>query len=130
ALTTVGVIALSAPFELLEGLSITDLVAAGAAVTSLVMLHASIAYVVGCAVGGRARALSVAAAIAVGGYVVFGLVSSGVIRGARFVTPWHWYLSRNVVAEGAGPEALLLPIGLSIALAALGVWRFTIRDLR
>lgn len=130
AIMSILLLAFSAPFELLEGVSIPKLFAACAAATSLAVLHASIAFAVGAAVGGRARALSAAAAIAVAGYVLFGIVSSNVIHGARFVTPWWWYLSRNIVAEGFPIESVLVPMGLSAVFAFLGVWRFALRDLR
>jgi ABC-2 type transport system permease protein len=130
ALTTAGTVVLSLPFGLLEGISALDLTAAGAAATLFALLHASIAFFVGCAVGGRARSIAVAATVAVGGYVVFGLVSSGIIRAARFVIPWHWYMGRNIVARGPGPDALLLPLALSLLLAAAGIRLFGGRDLR
>jgi ABC-2 type transport system permease protein len=129
AAMTVTLLALGAPFDVLEGLSITNLLAACVACLCLAVLHASIAFAVGAAFGGRAPAISAASAVAVGGYVVHGLVSSGVMRGARFFTPWYWYLNRNIVAEGPGLEAWLLPIGLSTVFAAIGVWRFRLRDL-
>ncbi|HYZ90767.1 MAG TPA: ABC transporter permease subunit [Actinomycetota bacterium] len=130
AIATIGLIAVAAPFQLLEGVSVAKLVAACLAATSLALLHASIAYFVGAAFGGRVRAISVAATVAVAGYVLFGLVSSGVMRGARFASPWYWYLDRNIVAKGPGAEAIFLPLGLAVAFAAAGVWRFVPRDLR
>lgn len=126
----VSVLALSAPFQLLEGLSIPKLLAACAAALCLAILHGSLAFAVGAALGARGLAMAIASAVAVGGYVLFGLISAGVIEGARLFVPWHWYLSRNIIAEGPGLESLLVPLGLSAALAALGVWRFGPRDLR
>jgi hypothetical protein len=61
---------------------------------------------------------------------VFGLVSGGVIRGARFFSPWYWYLSRNIIAGGLPPEAILVPLGLALVLPAIGLWAFLRRDLR
>lgn len=125
-----ALVALSPPFGLLDGLSVGGLIAACFASMCLALLHASIAFAVGCVWGGRARALAAASAVAVGGYIAHGLVSSGVIRGVRFLTPWYWYLNRNTLAQGLGPEAVLLPLGLSVLLVAIGVWRFGLRDLR
>lgn len=123
-------LALSAPFELLEGLSVVKMAAACLAATSLATLHASIAFAVGCAVGGRVRAIGVAATIAVAGYVIFGLVSAGLIHWSRIVSPWWWYLSRNILDRGLPFESVVVPLGLSGILAAAGVWAFTRRDLR
>ena len=130
AATTAALIALAAPFELLDGASAGRLAAACAAATIMALLHAFIAFFVGAAFGGRGRAIAVTSAVAVGGYLIFGLVSGGVIRATRFVSPWYWYLNHNIVAQWPGLEALLLPLGLSALLAAVGVWRFQARDLR
>lgn len=128
--TSAAVVGLSAPFGLLEGISIIRLLAACLAATCLALLHASIAFAAGAALGGRGRAIAIASAVAGAGYISFGLISSGVIRGSRFFSPWYWYLNRNIVAQGAGPEAILLPLGLALALAAAGIWMFRLRDLR
>lgn len=125
-----SIVALSAPFQLLEGVSIANLLAACAAALCLALLHGSLAFALGCSLGGRGLAIAVASAVAVGGYVLFGLISAGVIESARFFVPWHWYLSRNIIAQGPGIESFLAPLGLSAALVALGVWRFGPRDLR
>lgn len=128
--TSVSLVVLGLPFGVLEGVAIGNLLAACFACMGLALLHGSLAFAVGAALGGRPRAISAASAVAVGGYLAYGLVSSGVIRGTRFVSPWYWYLNRNILAQGPGLESLLLPFGLSIAIAAVGVWRFGPRDLR
>lgn len=128
--TTVSLIVLGAPFGLLDGPTVGNLAAACFAAMCLALLHATVAFAVGAALGGRTRAMSAASALAVGGYLAYGLVSSGVVRGLRFITSWYWYLNRNIVAQGPGLESWLLPLGLSVALAALGIWRFRLRDLR
>lgn len=126
----VATLALSAPFELLEGTSVVGMAAACLAATSLATLHASIAFAAGCAVGGRGRAIGAAATIAVLGYVIFGLVSAGVIQWSRIASPWWWYLSRNILQRGISVESVVVPLGLSAILAAVGVWAFSRRDLR
>jgi ABC-2 type transport system permease protein len=128
--TVVTLFALAAPFDLLKGISIVNLFTACAAATCLALVHASIAFTVGAAFGGRGRAIAVASAVAVAGYLLFGLVSSDVIRLARFADPWYWYLNHNIVAAGIGLEAWLLPLCLSVLFTAAGVWRFALRDLR
>lgn len=127
---TASTVALSAPFQLLEGMSIPYLLAACLAATCLAVFHASLGFALGCVFGGRSRALAIASSVAVGGYVLFGLVSSGVIEGARFVSPWYWYLNRNIIAFGPGGESIFVPLALSLGMGAIGVWRFGPRDLR
>jgi beta-exotoxin I transport system permease protein len=106
-----------------------NLIGACAAVTCFAMLHATIAFAVGAIMGGRGTAIAIGATVATGGFIVFGLVSGGVLRPLRFLTPWWWYLSRNILAQGVPPEAILLPLVLSAILAAAGVLRFEQRDL-
>lgn len=130
AATTVAMVALSAPFGLLDGVSILGLVGACVAMTCLALLHGTIAFAAGAAMGARARAIAIAGAVAVGGFFLFGLISANVATGTRFVTPWWWFASRNIVAAGLPPEAVLLPLGLSAVLATVGIWRFGGRDLR
>jgi ABC-2 type transport system permease protein len=126
---TLGLLALAPPFGLLDGVSIPKLIAACFAATCLALLHATIAFAVGGAWGGRARATSVAAGVAVLGYVIFGLVNANVARPLRFLSPFYWYLSRNVIVRGLPLEAVLIPLGLSLVLAAGAIWGFRHRDL-
>ncbi len=128
---TAALVALSSPFDLLtDGVSAVDVIGAGLAATCFGIFHLSLAFVVGAVGGGRSRAFALSAAVGVGGFILFGIVSGGAIEPARFVTPWWWYLSRNLLAQGLPPESIYLPIGLSAALATIGVWRFRLRDLR
>jgi ABC-2 type transport system permease protein len=128
--TFVALLALSAPFGLLQGISLVRLGAATLAVTSLAMLHASIAFVAGSLRPGRSRATATAAAVAVAGYIVFGLVNSHVIAWSRFVDPWWWYLSRNILVGGLPPEAVVVPLALTVLFAAASVRAFSRRDVR
>src|SRR5439155_4527036 len=106
------------------------LAAATAAATSLAMIHASIAFAAGAVSPGRTRATAIAATVAAAGYIVYGLVNSGVISWARFADPWWWYLSRNIIVGGLPAEAVAVPLGLSALLAVGGVAAFGRRDLR
>jgi ABC-2 type transport system permease protein len=134
ALTVVFVLVLlgaGAAFGALEGVSLVGLVAASAGAFCLAALHTTIAFTVGAVSGRRPHALGVATAIAVAGYLVQGLLGiSEALRPLRFAVPWHWYLGRNMLAQGIAPDAIAVPLGLSIALFALGIAGFARRDLR
>lgn len=130
AWSTVLLLALSPPFGLLEGVSIPNLIGACLAATCLGAVHTAIAFSAGAALGGRGHAISIASVVGVGGYLLFGFVSANVLTFLRFLTPWWWYSSRNVVGLGLPPEAVVVPVIVSAVVAALGVWRFARRDLR
>jgi ABC-2 type transport system permease protein len=130
AVTLVSVLVLAPPFGLAHGIPLVRLAGATLAATCLALLHASLAFAAGAFIPGRVRAISTATSIAVGGYIVFGLVAGGVVSWLRFISPWWWYMSRNIFAAGLPPEAVVVPLGLSGALAVAGIWGFTRRDLR
>lgn len=116
---------------LLEGVSVVRLLAAVTGVFGLSLLHAGIAFAAGCAVGRRGTAVAVAASVAVGGYLLYGLVTTvDLLEPLRFVSPWWWYLERNVLVSGPTLMGTLLPVALSPAVATAGGWVFLRRDLR
>jgi hypothetical protein len=51
-------------------------------------------------------------------------------RGVRVLSPWHWYLEHDTLAEGLSMQAVVLPILGSVLLVAAGVALFVRRDLR
>ena len=67
---------------------------------------------------------------AVGGFVLNGLATIDAARWMRFLTPWHPYLGRNMLAQGIAPDALLVPLGAVLALGAVAYLAFPRRDLR
>jgi ABC-2 type transport system permease protein len=129
ALATAVVIGF-APLVQLDGLSTTNVLGAGLAATCFGLLHATVAFAAGAISGSRAMAIATAASVAVGGFVLFGLVSGGVVEPLRFLTPWWWYVSRNIVASGMPPEAVWAPLGVSAALVVAAVYALERRDLR
>ena len=134
ALNVVALVSLAvlAPaVDLLEGISRGRLLGAGAAVLAVALLHASLAFAAGCASGRRGTAIAVAGAVAVGGYVLQGLIAATeTLEPARFVSPWHWYLERNLLVSAPGFQAVLLPLLVSAAVTLAGAWAFVRRDLR
>lgn len=131
AVFTVSLVALAVPFGALEGVPASGLAGAVAGVFGITLLHATLAYGVGAATGRRALALSSATVVAVVGYLLQGLVGlSDAIHPLRLVSPWHWYLGRNMLAQGVAPDAIAVPLVLSVVIFAAGVGAFLRRDLR
>ncbi len=133
-LTVVGLTALiaAAPVVgLLDGVALVRVTGAGAALMALTLLHASLAFAAGCAFGRRGIASAMAGAVAVAGYLLVGLTAAAETPAAlRWLSPWHWYLDRNLLVDAPPATATLLPLSLALALAAAGGWRFVHPDLR
>lgn len=123
--------ALAPMVGLLEGVSTVRLLAAVAGAFGLAVLHAGIAFAAGCVRGRRGTAVATAAAVAVGGYLLHGFVQTvPALEPLRFLSPWWWYLERNVLVSGPTLMGTLFPVALSPAVAAAGGWAFLRRDLR
>jgi ABC-2 type transport system permease protein len=122
---------LAAAVGVLGGVRISGLLGACAAAGALGLLHLSLAYAIGAATGRRGPSVGIAAAVAIGGYLIYSLLSLvEALAPLRFVTPWYWYLQRNMLAYGVPPAAIVVPVLLSLALFSAGWLRFTRRDLR
>lgn len=131
AVVAVSLVVLAPPFGALDDVPVTGLAGAVGGVFGITLLHATLAFGVGAATGRRAWALSAATVAAVVGYLLQGLVGlSDAIAPLRFVSPWHWYLGRNMLAQGVAPDALVMPLVLSAAIFAAGAAAFVRRDLR
>lgn len=129
--TAVVTIGSAAVFGALEGVSMTGFVAGMAAVATMGLLHAAFAFAVGAAVGRRGPAIAAAAAVGVAGYLLQALASTAdVLEPVAAISPWHWFLDRNMLAEGPYWVAVLAPLAVAVAVAYLGMLRFERRDLR
>ena len=127
----VALVVLALPFGALSGVSLPGLVGASVGAFGLSLLHASVSFAVGAATGRRAWALAAAATLAVAGYLLQGLLGlSDAVQMLRFVSPWHWYLGRNMLAQGVAPDAIVVPLVLAAGLYAAGALAFQRRDLR
>lgn len=101
------------------------------AVTELAFLHLALAAAVGAGTGRRGPAVAVASAVAVGGYLVYGLAASAeAIRPVRVASPWWWFLDRNLLVQEPTLLAFGLPAALSIAALLAGLAALERRDLR
>jgi ABC-2 type transport system permease protein len=131
AVLAVALLILAPPFGALEGIPTGNVVGACAAVFALGLLHGSLAFAIGAAAGRRGVAVAVATAVAVAGYLVETvLAAAGDLGIVRQLSPWHWYLDRNLLAEGATLAAVLLPLVVSGVLVVVAWARFRRRDLR
>jgi ABC-2 type transport system permease protein len=118
-------------FGALVGVATADVLWACAAVYALGLLHGSLAFAIGAATGRRGPAVALATTVAVAGYLIETVLSAAADLGTlRQLSPWHWYLDRNMLADGAAPAAILLPVAVSVALLAAGWAAFRRRDLR
>ena len=128
---TVVTVVFSLPFGLMETpVTVASIGLATLGTVAIGVVFATVAFGVGAWFGGRGMTIGIAATLAVASYVLFGLVNAGIIEPARYVTPWWWYMSRNVVARGLPPESLWGPLAVSAAALVAGLWRFESRDLR
>jgi ABC-2 type transport system permease protein len=124
-------LALAVGFDAMGGVSAAGLIGASVAAGALALLHQSLAYAIGAATGRRGPAVGVAAAVAIAGYLVHSLLSLvPALTALRFVTPWYWYLQRNMLAEGVPPVAIAGPVIGAAMLFVAGVALFARRDLR
>jgi ABC-2 type transport system permease protein len=131
AVFCLALVVLGPPFGALEGVPTGNLIGACAAVFALGLLHGSLAFTVGAATGRHGPAVALATTVAVAGYLIETVLSAaGDLGTLRQFSPWHWYLDRNLLAEGAAPAAVLLPVAVSVALLAAGWVAFRQRDLR
>ena len=101
------------------------------ALTELGLLLLALAFAAGALTGRRGSALSFASGIAVGTYVLHALAASAeVVRPLRVLSPWWWFLDRNLLLHDPTFLSLGLPIVLAAAAAVIGVLAYERRDLR
>ena len=131
AVLAASLLVLGPPVGLLDGVRITRLLGAAAAAFCIALLHTTLAFAVGCAMGRPAPAVAVATALASAGYLIQGVAAaSGGLGPVEALSPWHWYLDRNVLAEGLAPVAIAGPVAGAVLFFAAGAWLFNRRDLR
>lgn len=131
AAMAVTTVAIGVPVGATAGIPLAWLAAAFAGVLLLGLLYATVAFTVGALTGRRGRGIAVAAALAISGYLVEGLGSAAdVLSPAQAISPWHWFLERNMLGEGVAWAAILLPLAVVVVLVVVAVPGFERRDLR
>lgn len=115
---------------LLDGISIGGLLAANGAAFCLALLHATLAFAVGCATGRAGPAVAAGTTVAAAGYLLQGVAAvSGGLPALERLSPWHWYLDRNILVDGLSPLAVIGPVAVAAVLFAAGCRLFNHRDL-
>lgn len=127
----VTTLALGFAVGIFDGMSTRRVVVDLGAVTALALLHMAIAFAAGASTGRRGPAISAASGIAVGGYILHGLAASAkVIEPLRVVSPWWWFLDRNLLVHDPTFLSIALPLVLAAAITSYGVLEFERRDLK
>lgn len=131
AIGLVTAVGLGALVGIFPDVALGRMVLATVAVTALAFLHLALAAAIGACTGRRGPAVSIASAVALGGYLVHGLAASAEpVRAIRVVSPWWWLLDRNLLVQDPTFLALGLPLALSVVALAVGLSWFERRDLR
>jgi ABC-2 type transport system permease protein len=131
AVFTVALLALGPLFGALEGLRIGWLLAACAGAIALALLHAAVAFAAGSVRGTRSAGVAAGAVVAAAGYLLQGLLAAAkASEAAKFASPWHWYLRRNMLVGGPDALAFVLPVSLVAVLLVVALVAFDRRDLR
>ncbi len=105
--------------------------AASMGATCLALLHASLAFSVGCITGKRPLAVAAGAVVAIAGYLLHVLtLSVASLSWLAVISPWRWYLSEMIVVGGANANAIVTPLAVSAVAAIAGTSVFLRRDLR
>jgi ABC-2 type transport system permease protein len=118
------------PFSLDEA-GIGSVIAATFACGALGAFHAAVAYAVAGLGGRRGVTLGGSIAVLVAGYVVTSILPlADALEDAKAFSPWYWAIGVQPVSDGVDPLRLLLLLGATAALVALGTWGVQRRDIR
>ena len=128
---TLALFALAPLFGATEGLRSFWIIAACTGAFGLAGMHGAIAFVAGAVRGTRSAAVGAGTGVAVVGYLLQGLLAAaGASDNVRMVSPWQWYLRRNMLVEGPDALAFVLPLLVTVLCLGVSVVVFTRRDLR
>lgn len=128
AATVTGLLMLLSPAMDL-GLDLGNLATVGVGYLLYVGTLGTIAFAVGAATGRRGVALGAAAGVAVLGYLLAYLGPLAELDWMEDVSPFGWYTAADPLITGEGWGGFALLLLLAAIVAALGLARFTRRDL-
>ena len=130
AVAFVATLATGAAVTIFEDLSPLRTALDAAAATALAVLFLALSFSVGAATGRRGPALSVASSAAVGTYVLHATAASAeAVRPLRALSPWWWFLDRNLLVHDPTFLALGLPLLLGAVLVMCALVAYQRRDL-
>lgn len=90
---------------------------------------ASLAFLIGAITGRKSIALGGAAALGVGGYVLYTLSSmTSSLDGLTWLSSWRWYVDDVMLINGLN-WPVLIPFGVAAVSLLIGWWAFLHRDL-
>lgn len=94
------------------------------------LVFASLAYAVGAATGRKSLALATGAAAAVVAYLADSFfVQIESLKWAERLSPFEWYIGGEPLKHGVQWADSALLLAVSLALVAIGTWRFHRRDI-
>jgi ABC-2 type transport system permease protein len=126
----VATIACLPVFSLTE-VSVARVVGATVGCALLAAFHGSIVYAAAGFGASRGLASGIGIVVLVLGYVAsFVLPLAGSLAGARRWSPWYWSLGEQPVSDGVHPAWMLLVVGLTAVLVAVGTEAVDHRDIR
>ena len=106
------------------------LAAAAASAVVLALVYGALALLLGCATGRRGASIGIAAAAAVGAYVLNSLAPlAHALAAARKLSPFYYYAADNPLRVGLAPLHLLVLVGAAAVLSASAVVAVRRRDL-
>jgi beta-exotoxin I transport system permease protein len=112
------------------GATVGDIASGTFAAFAVAVGLTGIAFLLGAATGRRSIAMGVAAAVGVGGYVLYTLSSmTSSLDALTWVSPWRWYVDDVMLIDGLSGNVLLPFVTATVSVAA-GWWIFLHRDLR
>jgi ABC-2 type transport system permease protein len=130
-IAALSLLAIAPPFGLLNGVALANLLQAYLAAFCLSLLFGAVAFGLGAALGLRSTSLGMAAAAAVGGYLLQALLAnSPSLDGLRSLSPWQWYGAEPIIVAGSTAVAFVPALVTTVVVTVAGWWRFRRRDLR
>jgi ABC-2 type transport system permease protein len=103
---------------------------AGLQTVPITLFFGSIAFGLACAVRGSSTAVGTAATLAVGGFILNGLVPlSDKLAPVKEWTLYYWYSASRPLSAGILPEYTAILLLLSLILAGIGLAAFRERDI-
>jgi ABC-2 type transport system permease protein len=115
----------------LDGVGAGRVVAVTFACALLALFHAAVAFAAGGLGASRGRAIGIAVAVLVAGYVVDFLVPlADGLAGLQQWSPWWWAIGEQPVSDGVLRWRLVLLVALTALLVAAGTAAVERRDIR